>query len=85
MKSNLTITMKTKANNLQKKAALAVSLVTDIIDTLTNINKEAEEQIKEISHTVTELQHTEQELRETTSVNNKVITKFKALLEDDEK
>ena len=75
---------KAKLEFLQTKSSSALDLVTNTIDNLANINEEIDKTIFEIEEAKTKLESTENHLKEQQGKNSKIISKFRALISDDE-
>lgn len=66
---------------LQLESTMAIEAVTTTINNLATTNEKIETTIWEIQEAKAKLQNTEDELHQTKAKNNKVIEKFKALIE----
>jgi len=75
---------KAKLEFLQNKSSSALDLVTNTINNLSDINEEIDKTIFEIEEAKTKLEATENHLKEQQGKNSKIITKFRALISDDE-
>lgn len=75
---------KAKLEFLQTKSSSALDLVTNTIDNLANINEEIDKTIFEIEEAKTKLESTENDLKQQQGKNSKIISKFRALISDDE-
>lgn len=69
---------------LQNKSSSALDLVTNTINNLSDINEEIDKTIFEIEEAKTKLESTENDLKQQQGKNSKIITKFRALISDDE-
>lgn len=75
---------KAKLEFLQTKSSSALDLVTNTIDNLANINEEIDKTIFEIEEAKTKLESTKNDLKQQQGKNSKIISKFRALISDDE-
>lgn len=75
---------KAKLEFLQNKSSSALDLVTNTINNLSDINEEIDKTIFEIEEAKTKLESTENDLKQQQGKNSKIITKFRALISDDE-
>ena len=75
---------KAKLKFLQNKSSSALDLVTNTINNLSDINEEIDKTIFEIEEAKTKLESTENDLKQQQGKNSKIITKFRALISDDE-
>lgn len=73
---------KRSLNTYNTQFNMAVSVVTGVIDTLTQTSSNIEQTIAEISEYQKELDVTTKGLRETKDKNDRVIKNFRALLAD---
>ena len=67
---------------LQAESNNALDIVTSTIEQLSTVNEKIENAVKEIEEAKTNLQATEDGLNNTKAHNSKIISKFKALIED---
>jgi hypothetical protein len=74
---------KAKLEFLQNKSSSALDLVTNTINNLSDINEEIDKTIFEIEEAKTKLESTENDLKQQQGKNSKIITKFRALIEED--
>ena len=74
---------KAKLEFLQNKSSSALDLVTNTINNLSDINEEIDKTIFEIEEAKTKLELTENDLKQQQGKNSKIITKFRALIEED--
>jgi hypothetical protein len=81
MKTTITTAAKKKTENLKKRSSMVIDVVTTVIEHLTEINTEIDETTGILASERDELMATELELKETQAHNNKIIDKFKALIE----
>lgn len=67
---------------LQQESNNALDVVTATINQLSNVNEKIDIKLNEIIEAKTKLQATEDGLNNTREHNSKIISKFKALIED---
>ena len=67
---------------LQKESNSALDIVTATINQLSNVNEKIVVKLDEIAEAKNKLQETEDGLNHTREHNSKIISKFKALIED---
>ena len=79
---NIITTKEKELLKLQKESSNALDLVTSTINHLSSINDEIDSQVAEIEEAKAKLELTESGLNETKQHNVKIISKFRALIED---
>ena len=71
-----------KLEELRVKSSKALDIVTSTINQLSNVNEEIAANISEICEAKERLQLTEDDLNKTKEHNEKIIDKFRTLIED---
>ncbi len=79
---NIIETKQRKLEELRVKSSRALDIVTSTINQLLNVNEEIAANISEICEVKEKLQSTEDDLNKTKVHNERIIDKFKTLIED---
>lgn len=70
-----------KLERLKSKSNKALNVVSVSINHLTSVNEKIDLTINEINEIKDKLQSTENDLRKTKSLNNKIVDKFKSMID----